>query len=88
MVKVNGKQYEVVYSFLIGWCGWESDNIGYVVRDGKKLRLVMTNHGNTQFSKQQNLHEKIKEYKDWILQAKNALDILNNQEYNNEMENK
>lgn len=68
---------KILMTFPIGYIGWEMDNYGWVVQDTKgKKHLVRTNHGSLCVASKSELNEKMTEYKAWIKQTKEALELL------------
>lgn len=76
-INVDGKDYTIVQTIEVFWCGWECDNYAWLVKVGHENKLVTTNHGYKEFTEKSFLENKIKEYEDAILQTKNMLDKLN-----------
>ncbi len=70
---VEGKEVKVLFEFPVLYQGWECDNIGYLVLDGNKKRIVMSSHGCNFFPKNKVIEEKMKEYRNAIRLTKIAL---------------
>ena len=78
-IKVNGKTYKVLYTFVIAHIGWEMDNEGWICEDdaGKKV-FITTNHGCLCFENVTNLRELIDDEECRLYKMRVALEILEN----------
>jgi hypothetical protein len=75
-VDVDGHQRKIAYTFDVLWSGWASDNRGWVVKTGDKLKLVMSSHGKNQFVEAERLSGIIGDYKKAIIDTQKAIDIV------------
>lgn len=74
-IKIHDVEYKVVFMFSIPRVGWEMDNTGYVVTDGKAHRLVMTSHGSAYFPKDSELSEHIAALEQVVYDMKEARNL-------------
>lgn len=75
-VTVSGEEYKIVDSCDVYWCGWESDETAYVVQTDSGNKLVVTNHGDYQFSDINFLNGKLSEYEEAISETTRMIDLL------------
>jgi hypothetical protein len=75
-VVVDGVHYRALKAIAVYWSGWECDSTAWIVEKDGVNRVVMSNHGHTQFVEKGELEEKINEYKKAIAETQEALDLL------------
>ena len=78
IIKIEDTSYEVLFTFPVMYCGWESDEIGYVIKDVVKgtLDIALTSHGGFYIARIEELFEKIYEYMGAIQATEKALELV------------
>jgi hypothetical protein len=67
---------KIVSKFKILTHEWEMDGYGYIVNDGTRNKIVITNHNKPMVANTDFLHSKIKQYKEIIQETERALFLV------------
>ena len=78
MITIDSKTYEIVHTFPVLHIGWEMDNEGLIVKRNNKTYLVLSNHGGYYLAKNNELEDKVKEYREAINLSSQALKLVYN----------
>jgi hypothetical protein len=74
IVKINGKEYQIVMEFPVMWSGWEGSYRAWVVSDGKENSVAWGFFGYPdEIENVKVFHEKLKEDEDAIDKTRQVL---------------
>lgn len=65
-VKVDGIEYKAIFIFDLMWESWDCDDTAWVVQTQEGNKVVFTNHGSAYFATNDELQERIDNYKEMI----------------------
>ncbi len=65
-VKVDGVKYKAIFIFEILWESWDCDSTAWVVETTEGNKVVFTNHGTAYFIDNEELQERIDNYKEMM----------------------
>jgi len=69
---------KTIFKFPVLHLGWESDGWGYIIENGEKREVWLSDHGNFYIASIKELEQKIAEYKKVEFETKKAITLLNN----------
>ena len=76
--RVTNQFGQIINKFRMLHHGWEMDEYGYVVDDGTKCKLVITDHLKPIESNVDYLRCKIQEYKQIIKETEDVIELVQN----------
>ena len=69
---------KTIFKFPVLHLGWEADGWGYIIENGDKREVWLSDHGKFYISSIKELEQKIAEYKKVEFETKKAITLLNN----------
>jgi hypothetical protein len=75
-IEIEGRTYRKIKIFKVYHSGWECDSEGFVVTDGYRYHLVLTNHGQPYLATVEEAQKLMNNYRQAIEDTQYALNLL------------